>query len=146
MYPENKPARFLLLVLLLCIPVAIPATLIIPTATTTPSLALVPIRTIPVVPVTTTAAPAAPQVGAVSISSTPSGASVTIDGTIMGATPFTLRTLTVGSHTLVMQMSGYLDYTDTIMIQADQLNQLSYTLTPVPVTTSQPVLAGRQLP
>ncbi|MGA2120902.1 MAG: PEGA domain-containing protein [Methanoregula sp.] len=138
MPPEKKPVfLLLLLVLLLTLPVPVFASLIAPATTTSPALNLAPVRTVAVVPVATTVTSAAPQTGAISISSAPSGASVVIDGTAMGTTPFTIRTLTAGSHSLVLQMNGYLDYTTSFTIQADQLNQQSYTLVPVPATTSQ---------
>ena len=86
------------------------------------------------VPVVTTATPSQPQTGVITISSSPSGANVIIDGTAMGSTPFTTRTLTTGSHSLLLQLNGYLDYTTTFTIQPDQLNQESYTLSPVPAT------------
>lgn len=137
MHPAKRPVLLLVLILLLCIPVPAPATLIAPATTTAPPLNLVAVRTVAVIPVTTTAAPVSAQIGAISIGSTPSGASVIIDGTTMGVTPFTTRTLVVGTHSLVLQLSGYSDYTTSFTIQADQLNQQSYTLTPVPATTLQ---------
>ncbi len=129
----------ILLIVLLCLPAPACATIINPTAATTTAQLIrgpvTPVGTLNIVRVTTVA----PQIGAVSIASSPSGATVIIDGATMGATPFTVRTLSVGSHSLVLQLYGYLDYSTTFVIAPDQLNQQSYTLTPVPVVVTTPI-------
>ena len=105
-----------------------------PATTTTPSIIQVVRQPVVIIPVTTTPTP---SIGAVSISSIPSGATVIIDGTTLGTTPFTIRTLTVGSHSLLLQLSGYVDYTASFTVQADSIDQENYTLVPVPTTTIQ---------
>jgi len=130
----------LLLILLLCLPSpAFAANRDIVVSATTAPVVFVPVTTEPTQSYArlTTTATEVPQIGAISISSTPSGATVIIDGTTMGITPYTIRTLFVGSHSLVLQMDGYLDYSTSFAIQADQLNQQSYTLSPVPTVTRQ---------
>jgi hypothetical protein len=106
-----------------------------PTTTTAALVPIAPVNPVTLIPFVTTATPSLPQTGVITISSTPSGASVIINGNAMGTTPFTTRTLTVGSHSLLLQMTGYLDHPATFTIQPDQLNQESYTLRPVPSTT-----------
>jgi hypothetical protein len=105
-----------------------------PTTTTAALAPIAPINPVTLVPVGTTATPYQPQTGVITISSSPSGANVIVDGNAMGTTPFTTRTLTVGSHSLLLQMTGYLDHPATFTIQPDQLNQQSYTLSPVQTT------------
>jgi hypothetical protein len=106
-------------------------------ATTTPVPVLVrnidqPVHVVPLL----TAAP----IGAISISSTPSGAQVIIDGAMQGTTPFTIRTLTAGTHALLLEETGYQDYTTSITITANQLSQKSYTLVPVVTITPAAIL------
>ncbi len=120
----------ILLILLICLPA--PACASIRTGafvTAQPTLNLVRV---------TTVTPDVAQIGAVSIASTSSGATVSIDGTVMGATPYSIRTLSPGTHSLVLQLYGYLDYTGSFVIVPNDLNQQSITLIPVPVTTAPP--------
>ena len=125
----------LLLFLALLLSAAAGATYIQPTtiATTSP-----PIRIATVVVTTTTAPPS----GGIALTSTPSGASVIIDGALKGKTPLTVRPLGAGSHSLILTLDGYDDYADTITIGTG-LERKSYTLAPLttatPATTSAPV-------
>lgn len=83
-----------------------------------------------------------PVYGVVTIESVPSGAEVVIDGRPWGTTPFTTRTLVVGTHSLVLTMAGYQDYSATFVIERDQINKKTYTLAKVPLalrTTTLPV-------
>ena len=98
--------------------------------TTTPTLQ--PVRVI-VIPVTTTTTN---PIGAISIASIPSGATVIIDGSVLGSTPYTIRTLTAGSHSLLLQLGRYQDYSTTFTITQGTLNQQIYTLVPVTTTTT----------
>ncbi|HVP96765.1 PEGA domain-containing protein [Methanoregula sp.] len=100
------------------------------TSTPTPT----PVQEVRVIPTTTN------PLGAVSIASIPSGATVIIDGSVAGSTPFTLRTLAPGSHSLLLQLGGYQDYSTTFTITSGTLNQQTYTL--VPVTTSATTAPG----
>jgi hypothetical protein len=121
-----------LLLAIIALPLAASATYIAPTTPTpTPTLARID-RPVHVIPITT-----AVPTGAITISSIPSGAQVIIDGAVQGTTPFTIRTLTVGSHTLLLTKAGYQDYPAGFTIAADQLNQQTYTL--IPITTMTPV-------
>jgi len=141
----KKIVLFLLLILaaIFLVPVVSGASGVLVAPPPTPSSAPVivinrPVYTVP----TTTAVP----IGAISISSVPSGAQVTIDGAVLGTTPYTNRTLAAGSHTLLLTMVGYQDYTTSFTITADQLNQQTYTLVPVTTTTSTTVPAATPLP
>lgn len=79
---------------------------------------------------TWTLAPAAPAVhrGLLSVTSSPSGASVTIDGTGRGITPLSDLVLESGNHTILVQKAGFLDLSDTLLVPADQHVKKSYTL------------------
>jgi hypothetical protein len=99
------------------------------------------------IPATTTPVPS----GALSVESVPAGATLFIDGVRAGVTPYTIRTLAEGSHSLTLQMAGYLDITDTVMIARDRILEKTYTLTPqsptlLPVTTVPPIPRATVLP
>lgn len=59
-------------------------------------------------------------VGSLQVASTPSGASVFLDGSYMGLTPsgdyLDLTSILPGSHTLTLQLAGYTTYTQTVQI------------------------------
>ena len=63
------------------------------------------------------------HVGLVSVSSTPSGASIYLDDTYKGTTPETIFDVPVGSHSILLTKSGYYDKTATIIVV---LNQVAY--------------------
>jgi hypothetical protein len=63
------------------------------------------------------------HVGLVSVSSTPSEASIYLDGTYKGTTPETIFDVPVGNHSILLTKSGYYDKTATIIVV---LNQVAY--------------------
>lgn len=79
--------------------------------------------------------PPGPQVGWLTILSTPSGAEVSIDGYAAGATPITGRELGAGTHAIRITMAGYETYQTEKSIGAGEQGAVDATLTPVPVTT-----------
>ena len=69
----------------------------------------------------TAATPASSQAngfGSLSITTTPPGALVYVDGTMMGVTPATIPMLTGGPHSVTLIMDGYQDLKTTITINA----------------------------
>jgi hypothetical protein len=66
--------------------------------------------------------------GTVYITSSPNSASVYVDGNYYGKTPLTV-TLYPGSHTIMLRMSGYSDYTTTVWVNANQAQNLPVTMT-----------------
>ncbi|MFA5268448.1 MAG: PEGA domain-containing protein [Methanoregula sp.] len=76
-----------------------------------------------------------PAIGTLMLDSVPSGASVYIDGSVMGTTPFTLRTLSSGNHQAVLKLNGYQDYSRTVNIPGGGLVEETWTLVAVPTTT-----------
>lgn len=75
-----------------------------------------------------------PTVGSIEVTSTPAGASVFLDGNYMGATPsgdyLDLTSITVGSHTLLLQLSGYSVYSQTITVTSGGIATVNAQLTP----------------
>lgn len=133
-----RPVLLSLLISLLLLSAAAGASYIQPTTSVTTSP---PVRVRTIMMVTTTVPPA----GGLTISSTPPGATVIIDGVYKGTTPLTVRPLAAGTHSLILTLDGYEDATATITI-ASSLERKSYTLvpvtratTPTPATTSVPV-------
>jgi hypothetical protein len=59
-----------------------------------------------------------PGYGSLSITTSPPGALVYVDGSMMGVTPTTIPMLTEGSHSITLIMDGYQDLKTTITINA----------------------------
>jgi uncharacterized caspase-like protein len=87
----------------------------------------------------------APVTGSVSVSSSPTGARIYLDGTDTGySTPKTLNSITAGTHTVRCSMTGYTDQSQTVTVNAGQTSEIVLEL-PASVTatgsiyiTSQP--------
>jgi|WetSurMetagenome_2_1015567.scaffolds.fasta_scaffold00700_6 hypothetical protein len=112
------------------------------TATAAATTAATTVITQPVT-VVTTAQPATPTVaaattGSVNVYSSPTGASILIDGTYCGTTPKTVNGVPAGNHILRLTLSGYNDYEGSIYIVAGQMAQGYGTLQPI----SQVISAG----
>jgi hypothetical protein len=83
--------------------------------------------------------------GNVTVHSSPSGASILIDGVYGGTTPVTVTNIAQGNHIIRLTLSGYYDYEGTIYVIAGQtasafgtlppLNQISTSNTVTPVAT-----------
>jgi hypothetical protein len=90
-------------------------------------------------PVTTekmvTTEPPGPQVGWLTILSTPSGAEVSIDGTKAGVTPVSGRELGSGTHAIRITMAGFENYQTETVIGAGEQAAVDATLEAIPVTT-----------
>ncbi len=67
-------------------------------------------------------------VGNISVSSTPSGATVYVDTASMGTTPIVIENITSGSHTIVLQKAGYQNDTRTVTVINNQTYQVSAVL------------------
>jgi hypothetical protein len=77
------------------------------------------------------------QVTSLTINSIPSGATLFIDGTNAGVTPFSTTILTAGQHSLLLRLAGYTDYSDTVTTAARAPVVKLYNL--MPVTTAAPI-------
>jgi hypothetical protein len=89
-------------------------------------------RTTAIVPTSTL-----PLTGSLSITTTPSGATVFIDGVQMGISPLTIPDLAQGGHTLKVTMNGYVDKMAPVAITAGETQP--YTVTLVQAATPLPV-------
>jgi len=100
---------------------------------------LVNIALVPVSTVTTTAAPtpqptatvtAVPttEYGSLSVTTSPAGARVFVDGELKGNTPTTIPGIPAGKHTLLVSYPGYIDLNTTVIISAGKTAEYSTTL------------------
>jgi hypothetical protein len=95
-----------------------------------------PVITHPVTRETTepTKTPPGPEVGWVSITSTPSGASVTLDGKSRGMTPLVGIEMGAGiSHEVKISHEGYNTYSTTVRLGNGEQASVDATLIPIPV-------------
>ena len=105
--------------------------------------------TMPTGLIVTTTEPPGPQVGWLTVLSTPSGAEVSIDGTAAGVTPVTGRELGAGSHTIAITMAGYERYSTSKSIGNGEQAAVDATLKEIPVTlvpTSRPTTRETVIP
>ena len=73
-----------------------------------------------------------PTTGFISVSSSPSGAYIHLDGSYKGTTPKTITHVSPGSHTIELEHSGYYDWTSTVRVEAGSTSYVSTSLTPNP--------------
>ena len=70
-----------------------------------------------------------PSTGSISVSSTPSGASILLDGANTGAvTPSTLKNVAAGSHTIQCTKTGYTSTSQGVTVQAGKTVTVKMTL------------------
>jgi hypothetical protein len=67
---------------------------------------------------------------------------VYLNNAFKGLTPITLDSLTPGSYTVLVKLSGYQDWQATQQVTAGQTAQISATLIPVSQPTSTPTQTG----
>jgi hypothetical protein len=71
--------------------------------------------------------------GNVSVISTPSGASVKLNGTPKGPTPLLIEEISAGSYTLRLEAAGYYPREEDITVTAGLTTYIDWTLTPIPL-------------
>ncbi len=71
------------------------------------------------------------EVGSIDVSSSPSGASIYVDGVLKGTTPDTLDDVVVGSHKIVVKMIGYQEWGRIVNLEADDTLDINADLYPV---------------
>jgi len=79
-----------------------------------------------------------PTSGTLRVFSSPSGATVELDGFVIGATPLTREGVAPGIHTARLSRSGYATETRQVVVSAGQTATVSVTLTPE-VSNDSPV-------
>jgi len=88
-----------------------------------------------------------PDIGWVSITSTPSAASVELDGRAIGVTPVAGYELGAGtSHTVRISMEGYEPYSRSITVRAGEQAPVDATLKKIPVPTTEPTVIPTRQP
>jgi PEGA domain len=98
----------------------------------------------PTQPITATVPPA-PATGSLSVTTTPAGATVFIDGVQQGVTPATIPALSPGSHTLLLKLAGYQDLSTPFTVTAGQMATFTTGLSPA--ATELPALpASKKTP
>jgi hypothetical protein len=96
---------------------------------------------------TSTAQGAGAASGSLSITTTPAGAAVYIDGMQRGVSPATIPGLTPGSHTVLLKLNGYQDLTTPVPIAAGIINEFTTGLTPLPAgATAVPITPAAGVP
>lgn len=68
------------------------------------------------------------QTGVLLIESDPAGASVYLDGDLVGTTPYTAKSVTVGDHAVRLSKTGYADIGSTVTITPGGTTEGQYTL------------------
>ncbi|WP_300037826.1 PEGA domain-containing protein [Methanospirillum sp.] len=79
---------------------------------------------------------ALPGNGSISVTSTPSGATVALDGASIQTTPYTYSQVTPGSHTVTVSKDGYTPYSTSITVASGAESAVSAVLSPVTTTGS----------
>lgn len=79
---------------------------------------------------------AASAVGNISVSSSPSGSLVYLDGTSTGTTtPAKIENVALGSHNVLLRLTGYQDYVQSVTVTDNATSTVSATLIAVTTTT-----------
>jgi len=82
-------------------------------------------------------------VGNISVSSSPLGALVYLDGTSTGTTtPAKIESVTSGSHIVLLKLTGYQDYPQSVTVSDNATSTVSATLTALATTTTEAITNG----
>ena len=74
--------------------------------------------------------------GALYVISSPSDATVTLDGLYKGRTPITLNNLAADTHIIQLDLPGYYDWKSSVDVPAGGTKTVSATLNPMPVSST----------
>jgi hypothetical protein len=72
--------------------------------------------------------------GTLQVTSDPLGANIFLDNVCRGVTPLTITSIDAGTHTLLLRLQGYNDYSSPVTIAPGQSIQVQAALSPVPTT------------
>jgi hypothetical protein len=120
---------------------AVPTTTVTTTQTANATLAATTAAVTPLTTVVTTANPTISETktettGSVMVYSSPTGATILIDGVYAGTTPGNVNGVPAGNHILRLELSGYYNYEGSIYVLPGQTAQGYGTLQPVNQVTS----------
>ena len=116
----------------------LPVTLTPLTTSTTTATTTVTATVTKTVQPTQTTPVSAEESGSLSVTTTPAGALVYVDGAMKGVTPATIPGLSAGTHAVRLSMAGYSDLNTTITVSAGKISEYS---TALPVATKTPGFA-----
>ncbi len=103
-----------------------------PRQNTTPTRTMIVVsRTLTTMPSPTISVTETPTTGSVMIYSSPTGASILIDGVYCGTTPRNVDGVPAGNHIMRLSLSGYYDYEGSIYVASGQTTQGYGTLQPM---------------
>jgi hypothetical protein len=102
-------------------------------ATTEPAAAALPLATLQ-------------TVGALTVTTSPAGATIYIDGAQRGISPATIPRLFPGSHTLLLKLDGYQDLSAPVSVTAGQTQPVSFTLSPLAAAGTTPAGSKKKAP
>ena len=74
------------------------------------------------------------KTGLISISSSPSGADIYLDGAYEGTTPITISDITPGSHALKLEKHGYEEWLTSVYITSEVTESITAHLTPADIS------------
>jgi hypothetical protein len=74
-----------------------------------------------------------PTTGSISVTSTPSGATIDLEGYVgpYQQTPHTFTNVPAGTHTIKLTLTGYLDWSTNVQVTAGETTYVYATLTPI---------------
>jgi hypothetical protein len=84
-----------------------------------------------------------PATGTIEVTSTPTGAEIYVDNLFKGYTPASLTGIAAGQHEVLLRYTGYVDYTQSVLVGSGQTTPLTVAMQPAPAPTpaSPPSLA-----
>ena len=80
----------------------------------------------------------APNTGEITISSSPTGATVYLNNVNKGITPVTLSDLIPGGYTVTLELSGYTTWSEVIQVNSGATSTVSAKLSPTATATQSP--------
>jgi hypothetical protein len=84
--------------------------------------------------------------GFLTVTSTPAGASVYIDGMYQGLTPVNHIEINKGQHSIRLSLNGYFDTNANLQIACEKGYTQNYPLTPIPITTTPTPITTTPVP
>ncbi len=79
--------------------------------------------------------------GSIAVTSSPSGAEIYVDNAYKGITPLTVDGISAGTHTVMVALGGYNDWSTTVQVGAGSIASASASLSPVPTQAAKAGMA-----